>query len=182
METKEAILYLARRSVKVYLKERRLLKSSDLAKNLPAELLKKRTGTFVSIHTKGGKLRGCIGTFLPTKENIAEEIIHNAVAAATQDPRFPKVAKGELKNIRFSVDILSKPKPLEDLSAHQPDIYGILIQSKSDRRAGLLLPDLDGVDSAQKQVLIACQKAGINHKTELKNCKLHSFTVERYKE
>jgi len=71
-----------------------------------------KAGVFVSIHKFGG-LRGCIGTFEPATENVAEEIIANAISSATRDPRFPAVAPNELKDLSYSVDVLTKPEPIE---------------------------------------------------------------------
>ncbi|ACJ75725.1 extradiol ring-cleavage dioxygenase, class III enzyme, subunit B [Thermosipho africanus TCF52B] len=142
--------------------------------SLPKELFEKRAGCFVTLHTKNGNLRGCIGTFEPTQENLAFEIRNNAIAAATQDPRFPPVSKGELDNIVVSVDVLSEIQPVSSISELDPKKYGIIV-AKGFRR-GLLLPDIEGVDTIEEQIRIAKLKAGIFDD----DFKIFKFTVERY--
>jgi len=142
------------------------------------EKFRKKAGVFVSLHKKG-KLRGCIGTFLPTRENIAEEIIENAISAATKDPRFPPVEPEELKDIDISVDILSLPEPVNSLSELNPKKYGVIV-SKGWQR-GLLLPDLEGVDTVEYQLEIAKQKAGL-YGIPVEELNIQKFTVKRYKE
>jgi AmmeMemoRadiSam system protein A len=127
---------------------------------LPKEmesLLQERAGAFVSIK-KHGQLRGCIGTFLPVYNNLAEEIKNNALAAGLEDPRFPPIEAGELPSLVYSVDILAAPAPCEreDLD---PKIYGVIVSHNGKR--GLLLPDLEGVDTVEQQLQIALQKGGI---------------------
>ena len=109
---------------------------------------------------------------------LAEEIIANAISAATRDPRFPPVRADELPGLKYSVDVLSAPEPcaLEDLD---PRIYGVIVEDESGIRRGLLLPDLAGIDTARQQVDIASRKAGIAPGT---NIKLFRFDSERYSE
>ena len=143
--------------------------------DLPEEMLVNRNGVFVSLK-KFGSLRGCIGTFLPVSSCVAEEIIRNAVHAATEDPRFNRVSEDELEDIDISVDILSEPVKAtkEELN---PKVYGVIV-SKGNRR-GLLLPDLEGVDTIDYQLQIACQKAGIDSNEDFE---IEKFKVIRYKE
>ena len=117
-----------------------------------------QAGVFVSIH-KEGKLRGCIGTFLPTRENIAKEIISNAVSASTRDPRFDPIGPAELIWLEINVDILSAPEKISSTDDLDVRRYGVIVSSGS--RRGLLLPDLDGVDTVEEQVDIARRKGGI---------------------
>ena len=133
------------------------------------EMQSKKKGVFVTLH-KGQCLRGCIGTILPTTDSIYEEIIRNSVSAGIYDPRFREVEKDELKDISFSVDILDSPEPvsIDDLNPKQ---YGIILNSGSKR--ALLLPNLEGVDTVDKQVAITKQKAGIKEDED--------FTIERFK-
>ncbi|MDR3564657.1 MAG: AmmeMemoRadiSam system protein A [Negativicutes bacterium] len=141
--------------------------------SLPTELAGK-AGVFVSLK-KGGQLRGCIGTFAPTQPTIAAEIIQNAISAATQDPRFAPVDLKELPEIVISVDILSEPEQIDSISQLDPKRYGVIV--RCGRRSGLLLPDLEGVDSVEEQVAIAMQKAGIVPQGEVE---LYRFSVTRY--
>lgn len=164
---------LARKTLEKYLQEGKKI-------NLPAwipDIFKKKAGVFVSLHKKG-KLRGCIGTFLPAQPDITREIINNAISAATKDPRFLPVEKQELKEIDISVDILSQPKKTSSLEELNPQKYGIII-SKGWQR-GLLLPNLKGVDTIEYQVKIAKQKAGLSD-VPTDKLTIQRFTVKRYK-
>ena len=168
----DSYLKLAKDTIETFLKTNQI---PPLPKDLPKEMLKKKAGAFVSIHQKSGELRGCIGTFLPTKPNLALEITTNAISSATQDPRFPPLTKEELDNLTCSVDILSLPKPATQKQIN-PKKYGLIVQSE-DGRKGLLLPDLPGVDTPEQQITICCQKAGINPREKIK---FQIFTVERH--
>lgn len=164
---------LAEEAIKVYIQEGKIITPNQNSYQI---LLNKTAGTFVSIK-KGQELRGCIGTFLPTKNNIAEEIIHNAIQAATNDPRFYPIGTHELDQIRLSVDVLSKPEQVDSFEALDPQKYGLLVRSQ-DGRTGLLLPDLEGVDSVDQQFNICCQKAGLDPDQD--QVSLYRFTVERH--
>ena len=146
-----------------YVRNRRV---TEVPPDLPDELLNTRAGAFVSIH-KLGQLRGCIGTISPTRDNLAQEIIENAVSASSRDPRFDPIRPEELKWLEINVDVLGEAEDIE--SEEQLDVkrYGVIV-SKGHRR-GLLLPDLEGVDTPQQQIAIARKKAGIglNEKVNL---------------
>ena len=141
---------------------------------VPTEL-QQPAGVFVSLK-KQGQLRGCIGTILPTQSDAATEIIRNAVSAATADPRFPRVQPLELVELEISVDILTPPELIESLSELDPRRYGVIV--RRGNRSGLLLPDLEGVDTVTEQVDIACRKAGIHPGEPLE---MYRFEVIRYK-
>lgn len=141
---------------------------------VPEEYLKKAAGTFVSLK-KYGHLRGCIGTILPQYGSIAEEVVHNAISAATRDPRFNPVRKEELDELTISVDVLSEPEPAGGLGDLDPKRFGVIVRAGG--RSGVLLPDLEGVDTAEEQVAIAMSKAGIDPGEPVE---LYRFTVERY--
>ena len=126
--------------------------------DLPEALRRQRAGAFVSIH-KQGRLRGCIGTLAPTRDSLAEEIIHNAISAASRDPRFSPIRPDELEWLDISVDVLGAPEPIASEAELDPKRYGVIV-SRGARR-GVLLPDLEGVDTAAQQVAIARRKAGI---------------------
>ena len=151
----DAWVRLAWQSLESYVHRHEILRVPD---GLPAELTRRRAGAFVSIH-KQGRLRGCIGTILPVRGCLAEEIIQNAVSAATRDPRFDPIRPDELKWLDISVDVLGEPEDIMSEAELDPKRYGVIV-SRNGRR-GLLLPDLDGVDTVEKQVAIARQKAGI---------------------
>ena len=141
----------------------------------PIPPLKKRGAAFVSLK-KEGQLRGCIGTIQPEQPSLAQEIAANAIAAATEDPRFEPVTLSELELLSISVDVLSEPV-LADYSQLDPDKYGLIAQWGG--RRGLLLPDLPGVETPREQLEIVCKKAGIPS-DKSRAAKLYIFTVERF--
>lgn len=164
------VVKLAKETVESYVREGKIPKPRELTPEM-----KDRAGVFVSLH-KHGELRGCIGTFEPTKNNVAEEIIANAISSSTSDPRFPPVTASELDDLEYSVDILTEPEPVEDTSQLDPKEYGVIVES--GHKKGLLLPDLEGVDSVEEQIAICRLKAGISA-TEPVN--LYRFQVRRFK-
>lgn len=135
-----------------------------------------KAGVFVSLK-KQGRLRGCIGTFEPVRKNLAAEITANAVSAATRDPRFSPVRADELPELDVSVDLLSPLEKVSSESELNPKIYGVFI--RSGHRTGLLLPDLEGVDTVEEQLGIVRQKAGIR---PAETAELFRFKVSRYRE
>lgn len=163
---------LAKLTAEEYVKSGKVVKRPE---GLSEEFFRK-SGVFVTIF-KDGELRGCVGTYLPTKENIAEEIISNAIAACSMDDRFPRVSSGELKDLSYEVSILSNPEPIKDIQRHNPKKNGIIVKCP-DGRCGLLLPDLDGIDSAYQQISIACRKGGIE--PGLDDIRYYNFTVEKH--
>ena len=160
---------LAKKTVETYVKEGRTIKLQELA----AEM-NQRAGVFVTIR-KHGELRGCIGTITPIMPNLAEEVIANAINSSTMDPRFPPVSQKELPELEYSVDVLSKPEPVSDINELDPKKYGLVVEC--GRRRGLLLPDIEGVDTVEHQMSICRQKAGILHHEPVK---LSRFQVQRY--
>ena len=161
---------LARKTVEAFVKESKTPQPEELAPEM-----KPKAGVFVSIH-KLGELRGCIGTFEPAKDNVAEETIANAISSATRDPRFPPIAPRELKDLTYSVDVLTAPQPIDSQDQLDPKRYGVIVES--GWRRGLLLPDLEGVDTVDYQIDICRQKAGIAPNEPIK---LYRFEVKRYK-
>lgn len=132
-------------------------------------------GAFVSLK-KDGHLRGCIGTTGPTRTNVVQEVAHNAVSAGTQDPRFYPVRLDELDDLTFSVDVLKAPEPIDSMDQLDVKKYGVIV--RRGNRSGLLLPDLEGVDTPGQQVEIAKQKAGIEPEEEVQ---LARFEVVRHR-
>lgn len=164
------IVKLAKETVESYIREGKIPQPKELTPEM-----EKPAGVFVSIH-KQGELRGCIGTFEPTKANVAEEIMTNAISSATRDPRFPPIAASELGDLEYSVDILTKPEPVKDVSQLNPKEYGLIVESGF--RRGLLLPDLEGVDTVERQIEICRLKAGIPFDEPVS---LYRFEVKRFK-
>jgi AmmeMemoRadiSam system protein A len=134
-----------------------------------------RAGVFVSIK-KGGQLRGCIGTLQPVTGSLAEEVVQNSISAATRDPRFPPVSVDELEDLDISVDVLTAPEPVTDISGLDPFRYGVIVRSGG--RAGVLLPDLPGIDTVDEQVDIARRKAGIGSEEPIE---ILRFEVKRHR-
>ncbi|MBI5075089.1 MAG: AmmeMemoRadiSam system protein A [Nitrospirae bacterium] len=166
-----AIVELAKQTIEEYIKSG---KTIAVPRELPPELSGK-AGVFVSLK-KMGNLRGCIGTFEPTTETVAQEVVRNAIAAATQDPRFHAVEEDELPELEYSVDVLSPPERIQGKEDLDPRKYGIIIVQ--GMRRGLLLPDLEGVDTVEEQLRITKMKAGIWTDEDLD---IFRFTVTRYR-
>lgn len=167
----DAYVRLARASVEYFVNNQTQM---AMPADVPAELTDTRAGAFVSIH-KFGKLRGCIGTIAPTRKNLAEEIIKNAVSASSEDPRFEPIEPDELKWLDITVDVLGDAERIDSKDALDVKRYGVIVESGYKR--GLLLPDLDGVDTVEQQIDIACRKAGI---PEGSNIDLYRFEVVRH--
>jgi AmmeMemoRadiSam system protein A len=170
-EKSDAYVKLARASVEAWVRRHERI---SVPAGLPAEMLSVRAGAFVSLH-RHGKLRGCIGTISATRKNIAEEIIHNAVSACSRDPRFSPVTEGELSSLEISVDVLGELEPIDSPAELDVKRYGVIVSRGLKR--GLLLPNLDGVDTVEDQVRIARQKGGIG---EHEPYSLERFEVIRH--
>ena len=165
------IVSLAKEAVDIYVREGKVISAPS---TLTAEM-QAQAGVFVTLH-KFGELRGCIGTLEPTTGNVASEIIQNAISSATRDPRFPPVASNELEDLEYHVDVLTEPKPVKDKKKLDPKKYGVIVEC--GWRRGLLLPDLEGVDTVAHQIDICRRKAGIAPNEPIK---LYCFEVKRYK-
>lgn len=169
-----ALPALARQAVENFIRSGSVIDPHGNAEGL----LRSRAPCFVCLKTLNGDLRGCIGTIEPVKETLAEEIVANAISAATNDPRFDAVTEAELPNLRYSVDVLyqSERTVMEELD---PAVFGVIVEDDAGSRRGLLLPDIPGIDDPHQQVEIAARKAGIPHGVPIK---LFRFRVERYRE
>jgi hypothetical protein len=164
------LVKLAKKTVESYVKKGKVIPPKELT-----AVMRQRAGVFVSIH-KHDELRGCIGTIEPQRNNVAEEIIANAISSATRDPRFLPVTPDELKDLSYSVDVLTKPEPIKSKDQLDHKRYGVIVEAGG--RKGLLLPDLEGVDSVDYQIDICRQKGGIAPNEPVK---LYRFEVKRYK-
>jgi AmmeMemoRadiSam system protein A len=165
------LVELAKETLESYIREKRTIKP-------PEELVPEmqgRAGTFVSLHDSRGNLRGCIGTIEPQQPTVAQEVIQNAISAASRDPRFPPVQSEELGSLDIKVDVLTEPEPIDGLDQLDPKRYGVIVES--GWRRGLLLPDLEGVDTVEYQVDIAMRKAGIGPGEPMQ---MYRFEVKRY--
>jgi uncharacterized protein (TIGR00296 family) len=199
-----SLIKLAKQAVETYIKERKIISPPE---DFPKEFLTRRAGTFVTIEKCASsahpparrELRGCIGTYLPTRESIAEEVIYNAIAAASEDYRFAPLTIEELSDLSYTVYILNKPEPVRNVFELDPKEYGIIVKSSPitenneqnnkirekvtfdgqiSYKTGLLLPDLEGVATVEKQISIACEKARIDLKKE--KISIYKFTVQKY--
>lgn len=162
---------LARYALETYIKTGRM---PELPAPVDRTLLCDQAGVFVCIK-RDGRLRGCIGTIKPVNNCLAEEILHNAVSAGTRDPRFPRVSESELPELQYTVDVLTKPEKVETTAALDVRRYGLILETPNKR--GLLLPDLDGVDTVYEQIAIVKSKAGI---TDKEPYTMYRFEVIRY--
>ena len=170
MAEEHPLVALARKTIESYVREGKVIEPpAD-----PTTEMLARAGVFVSLH-RGGQLRGCIGTIEPVRDNVAREIIANAISAATHDPRFPPLRADELRGLDISVDVLSEPEPLDSLDGLDPRTYGVIVER--GQRRGLLLPDLEGIDTPQEQVDIALRKAWISPDEPYR---MYRFRVIRY--
>lgn len=169
-DEKSPHVILATMAIDAYVKEMHIIEP-------PSELsahLRGQAGVFVSLK-KYGELRGCIGTVEPTRKTIADEIVYNAISAAIRDPRFLPVEVDELELLTCSVDVLSPPEPIDDICMLHPIDYGVVVECGN--RRGLLLPNLEGVDTVEQQIDIACRKAMIRKNESIK---LYRFQVKRF--
>ena len=166
----DACVRLAKDALEKYIRSGKTLRRPE---NLPEWMTAQQAGVFVSLH-KGGDLRGCIGTIAPWYGCVADEIIALAVEAGTRDPRFLPVTADELPDLEYNVDVLSEAEPA-DKSELDAKRYGVIVSTGS--RRGLLLPDLEGVDTPGQQIAIALRKAGIRPDEPYR---LERFTVERH--
>ena len=169
--SEDAFVRLARETAEAFV---RTGEAPALPQGLPEEMVNARAGVFVSLKI-AGKLRGCIGTISAVTENIAQEIVRNAIAAASEDPRFDPVRPDELERITYSVDVLGPAERIDSIEQLDAKRYGVIVVS--GYRKGLLLPNLEGVDTVEEQVKIAKRKAGI---PESERCRMERFEVVRH--
>ncbi len=165
------LVKLAKDTVELYIREGRITEVRE--EDFSAEF-KQRAGVFICLKIKGN-LRGCIGTFQPVETTIAHETVRNAISAATCDPRFGCIQADELEAIEYTVDVLTPPEKVTGKDKLDPRKYGVIVKAGGKR--GLLLPDLDGVDTVDYQISIAMQKAGISPGTPVE---LFRFEVKRF--
>lgn len=165
------LVELAKKSVEKYIREGRVESPLDT----PSPDMTEKAGVFVCLK-KHGQLRGCIGTFMPSYENVGVETIMNAISAATKDPRFHPVEESELQELDYSVDVLSPPEKISDTKELDPHKYGVIVVSGN--RRGLLLPDLEGVDTVDEQLRITKMKADILPHEEVE---IFRFEVKRFR-
>jgi len=170
MKDEHPLVQLARRTIEAWVREGRVIESPDV---LTPEMAQ-RAGTFVSLH-RLGQLRGCIGTIEAIQPSVAQEVIANAISSATRDWRFSPLRPEELADLEVKVDVLTPPEPISGPEQLDPKRYGVIVES--GLRRGLLLPDLEGVDTVDYQVSIARQKAGIGPQEPVQ---LYRFEVKRY--
>jgi AmmeMemoRadiSam system protein A len=162
---------LGRQAIETYLRTRQLI---DPPEPIPIEL-QSPSAVFVTLR-KHGELRGCVGTVRPTEATAAHELIRYAVASAVRDPRFDPVRLDEVSALTIKVQLLDRPEPVTDIADLDPHIYGIIVR-RGDRQA-LLLPDIEGIETAEQQVFAACQKAGIDRHAPLELERFRTRTLE----
>jgi len=168
----DPLVRLAREAIEAYVRDRTVIEPVQLPEMEP-----RRAGVFVSLHRTDGSLRGCIGTTQPTRATIEEEVVGNAISAASRDPRFYPLTPAELDDLDISVDVLGPAEEVNGLADLDPKEYGIIVRT-ADCRQALLLPDLEGVDTPEQQLRITCRKGGID--PDLDRYCLSRFRVERH--
>lgn len=166
----DPLVELAKRAVEDFISKKKVIRPPEILTPVMSE----KAGVFVCLK-KDGQLRGCIGTFLPCCGNVAEETIKNAICAATEDPRFSLLTQEELPFIAYSVDVLSPPEKVSDPRELDPRRYGVIVAKAGMK--GLLLPDLEGVETVEEQLRIAKMKAGIDPS---ESADIYRFMVRRY--
>jgi len=171
-QNEDAYVKLARQSLEAHIRGHKRFERPD---NLAEDLIHRRAGVFVSLK-KEGKLRGCIGTIEPTTASVAEEIIQNAVSAGVGDLRFEPVTEEELDELVYSVDVLGNAEPVHSMEELDAKRYGVIVIKGGKR--GLLLPNLEGVDTPEQQIAIALEKAGLSPEEKYK---IERFEVVRHK-
>jgi len=171
----DPLVELARRSLAWFVSTGRVIEAApeDLLVQIPPG----PAACFVSLHEIRGKLRGCMGTLEAGEPSLAQEILHNAVAACSRDRRFPPVRPEELAGLQIGVDVLSPLEPIPGPEHLDPRRFGVVVETPNGRR-GVLLPDLEGVDTVERQLVVVCRKAGIRPGERYL---LHRFTVERHR-
>ena len=164
------LVQLARKTIETYIKDGTIY---GPPKEFTQEM-KEKAGVFVSLHRQG-QLRGCIGTFAPTTENVAQEVVRNAIESSSRDPRFPPMQADELKDLEISVDVLSQPVPAKSVKELDAKKFGVIV--KSGQKRGLLLPNLPGVNTPEEQIAICKKKGWIADDEPIE---LFKFEVKRY--
>ncbi len=166
------LVQLARAAIEAYVRHGRHLRPAEA----PTPVSGEPAGAFVTLHTRStGELRGCIGTITATEDTLAQEVINNAISAATRDPRFPPVKAGELADLVIDVSVLHPPERISSEAELDPRQYGVIVQH--GWRRGLLLPDIEGIDDVATQVRYARMKAGLGPQEPVD---LYRFKVEKY--
>jgi AmmeMemoRadiSam system protein A len=168
----DPLVSLAREAITAYVKDQIVIDPAEIVGLAP-----RRAGVFVSLHLDDGSLRGCIGTLQPTRATIEEEIVGNAISAATRDPRFTPLSPDELGRLDVSVDVLDLPEEIPGPECLDPRRYGLIVRT-TDGRQALLLPDLEGVDTPDQQLAITCRKGGIDPQRD--RYRLFRFEVVRH--
>ncbi len=169
---RDPLVELAGRAIEAYVRDGVVLKPDPIPGLEP-----RRAGVFVSLHLGDGSLRGCIGTIEGNRDSIEEEIVANAISAATRDPRFSPVQSDELAELHISVDVLGAAEEVADPALLDPKAYGVIVQTEDGRRA-LLRPDLEGVDTVEQQLSIVCRKGNIAYGRD--HYRIYRFKVERH--
>lgn len=168
----DLLVSLARRAIETYVRLGQVTQAE-----LPGAAGPPQAGVFVSLHLPDGSLRGCLGTIAPTRGSLAEEIVANATAAATRDPRFLAVSAAELPHLHICVDVLHEPEEVGGLEDLDPGRYGVILRAEDGRQA-LLLPSLEGVETPEQQIRLTCRKASIH--PERDSYRMFRFEVTRH--
>ena len=171
-DNEDPYVRLARKSLEQYILYGKVIDIYN--ENLLKDMIENQAGVFVIIK-QDAQLRGCLGTTEPIRKNIAEEIVYNAIGAGTRDPRFFPVKREELDSLKYCVDVIKEPEPVQSIDQLDVKRYGIIVSC--DLRTGILLPNLEGINTPKEQVSIALEKAGIR---EVEPYSIKRFEVIRH--
>ncbi|MEZ4374993.1 MAG: AmmeMemoRadiSam system protein A [Polyangiaceae bacterium] len=138
--------------------------------------LKFEAAVFVTLRDASGNLRGCIGSLSPLTPDVTAETQRSAVLAASRDPRFPPLTRGEFLQLSIEVSVLGPPEAVVSAAELDPKRYGVVVRGAGGKR-GVLLPEVPGVEDVATQVKIARQKAGLDPDEPVE---VQRFGVEKF--
>lgn len=175
---RRTLLAIARGSIEAVLDGRR----HELDTARLEEPLRRPAGAFVSLHTHGGDLRGCIGSIQPVAP-LCHAVSSNAVNAAFRDPRFRPLQRAELDHVHVEISVMSPIQRVLDVSEIEVGVHGLIVSNGS--RAGLLLPQVATEYGWDRETFLSqtCRKAGLPSDAWLsESVRLEKFSAEVFGE
>ncbi|HYC92994.1 MAG TPA: AmmeMemoRadiSam system protein A [Thermoanaerobaculia bacterium] len=177
-EQRQTLLSIARRSIEALLQGRR----PELDRSGLDEALTRPSGAFVSLHTKDGDLRGCIGS-IEAVAPLCEAVASSAVNAAFRDPRFHPLRAEELPNVHIEISVMSPIVGVADVGEIEVGRDGLIIRRGG--RAGLLLPQVATEYGWDRETFLrqTCIKAGLSPDAwRTPECRIERFSAEVFGE
>lgn len=178
LEQRKQLLRIARESIAAVLEGRSA--PSDPPTDDPD--LSRPSGAFVSLHTAGGELRGCIGSIAAVAP-LARAVSSSAVNAAFRDPRFFPVRREELPALHIEISVMSPLEPVVDVGTIEVGRDGLIVQRNGN--AGLLLPQVAGERGWDRETFLdqTCIKAGLSPDSwRSPGCRIEKFSAEVFSE